>query len=153
MLMVFTLIICFFVPKYVIIFKNNELKVLTYNNREKTNQFVESLNIPCTINKAKNVKLRAREDKISYLKKINKIKEHIKKGDIYEMNYCQEFYSESANFSPQSMFLEINKSMQTPFTCFLRVQSKHVLSFSPERYLKKRKSYFISTNQRNNIKR
>ena len=45
----------FFVPKYVIIFKNNELKVLTYNNREKTNQFVESLNIPCTISKAKNV--------------------------------------------------------------------------------------------------
>ncbi len=134
----------FFVPKYVIIFKNNELKVLTYNNREKTNQFVESLNIPCTINKTKNVKLRAREDKISYLKKINKIKEHIKKGDIYEMNYCQEFYSESANFSPQSMFLEINKSMQTPFTCFLRVQSKHVLSFSPERYLRKKGNHILS---------
>ena len=60
------------------------------------------------------------------------------------MNYCQEFYSESANFSPQSMFLEINKSMQTPFTCFLRVRSKHVLSFSPERYLKKKGNHILS---------
>ena len=43
-----------------------------------------------------------------YLEKINKIKSHIQNGDIYEMNYCQEFYSFGKDIDPRSVFLNLN---------------------------------------------
>ena len=41
------------------------------------------------------VKVQQRISKANYLKKVEKMLNHIHRGDIYEANFCMEFYAES----------------------------------------------------------
>ena len=43
-----------------------------------------------------------RVSKAQYLKRVNQIQNPILEGDIYELNYCQEFYTENVVIDPLS---------------------------------------------------
>ena len=85
-----------------------------------------------------------KDNKSTYLNKIEKIKEHIQRGDIYEMNYCQEFYAKEADVLAEDVFLRLNRRMKTPFSSFLKLKDKYVLSSSPERFLRKKGNQVLS---------
>jgi para-aminobenzoate synthetase component 1 len=57
---------------------------------------------------------------------------HIQQGDLYEANFCMEFYAENAIIDPLDKFLKLNEISQPPFAVFLK-QSPILLSASPER--------------------
>ena len=61
---------------------------------------------------------------------------HIHRGDIYEANFCQEFYAH-AEINSLETYFKLNKISQPPFATFLKTGDKYLLSSSPERYLKK----------------
>lgn len=82
--------------------------------------------------------------KEAYLNQVKKIKTHIQLGDIYEMNYCQEFYSSEATIDPGNIYLELNKLSPMPFSVFSKFNSHYIISASPERYLAKRGNKIIS---------
>src|SRR5699024_5522570 len=42
------------------------------------------------------LEITARISKENYLKKIAEILKHLHRGDIYEVNFCQEFFAENA---------------------------------------------------------
>ena len=86
------------------------------------------------------ISFKARESKKSYLQKIDKIKRHIKRGDIYEINYCQEFFNNNVLISPQNIFYQLNKLTKSPFASFIKNDKTSVMGFSPERYLSKNNS-------------
>ena len=134
----------FFTPEYVLLLNNDILEIQTYHSKEKCDKFVESFNYSDLPDSTLEVEFSMRDDKESYLKKLESIKEHIQRGDIYELNYCQEFFSSESNIIAESIFLELNKRMQTPFSSFLKLKDKYVLSASPERFLKKRGSHILS---------
>ena len=134
----------FFIPEYVILLNNDILEIQTYHSKDLSDKFVKSFNFSAPVGCYSEIKIRRRDDKKSYLKKIKSIKQHIQAGDIYEVNYCQEFYSIESNFIPEFAFLELNKGMQTPFSSFLKVKEKYVLSASPERFLRKEGSNILS---------
>ncbi|CAM3379708.1 aminodeoxychorismate synthase component I [Aequorivita lipolytica] len=92
--------------------------------------------------KAVNISLRT--SKNSYIQKVNEVLEHVKRGDIYEVNICQEFYSETALINPLEVFLQLNKISKPPFSVFLKLNDLFALSASPERYLKKNGKTLIS---------
>jgi len=134
----------FFVPQYVLLLNNGVLEVQTYHSKDICNQFVyafDSSDLPRYNNK---VHLTREGNKKSYLQNIEKIKQHIQQGDIYEMNYCQEFYAIDARIVAESVFLELNDKMRTPFSSFLRIKDKYVLSASPERFLRKKSTHILS---------
>jgi para-aminobenzoate synthetase component 1 len=70
--------------------------------------------------------------------------EYIHKGDIYEANFCQEFYLENTVIDPEKTFIHLNDISKTPFTTFLKFDNHYLLSASPERYIKKTGSKIIS---------
>ncbi len=143
----------FFVPEYVLLLNNNKLEIRTYHSKEKCDEFVDAFNFSETSRSMKKVPLRSREDKNSYLEKIEQIKSHIQKGDIYELNYCQEFYASGVKIVPESIFLELNKSMESPFASFLKLKDKYILSGSPERFLRKTRTKILSQPIKGTIKR
>ncbi|MDA0889893.1 MAG: anthranilate synthase component I family protein [Bacteroidetes bacterium] len=134
----------FFVPEYVILLNNDKLEIQTYHSIESCNEFVKAFNFSDFTNYKPQVNFSRREDKKSYLNKIEKIKNHIQIGDIYEMNYCQEFYASDVKIDAESVFLELNKRMQTPFSSFLKLKNQYILSASPERFLRKKGTYILS---------
>ena len=88
------------------------------------------------------IKLRIHKDK--YLTKVNVMLDHIHRGDIYEANFCQEFYAENAHIHPLETYIKLNNISKPPFANFVKLGDKYVLSASPERYLKKKGNKIIS---------
>ena len=137
--------LCFFIPKYVFILKENSLIIEALASESETNTMfnkILSQNIGKT--NAPKIKLKSRESKKEYLKKIKTIKSYIQRGDIYEMNYCQEFFAENIKCIPQNIFIKLNSISQSPFSCFLNIDDLNVMCASPERYLFKKDNKIIS---------
>ena len=135
----------FFIPKYLFFLKGNHLLIEGYDSKDNLNKLYEKIT-KIAFNDAKKVKyeLVQRESKDLYLKKINSIKKHIKKGDIYEMNYCQEFYLENTDCIPQDIYFHLDSLAESPFSCFLNSGNINIMCASPERYLKKIGSSIVS---------
>jgi para-aminobenzoate synthetase component I len=85
--------------------------------------------------KTSNVQPKARITKQGYIEKINKIKEHIQYGDVYELTFCQEFFAEDAIINPAEVYEKLNKISPAPFSCYYRSGQHHLMSSSPERFL------------------
>lgn len=88
--------------------------------------------------------IEARVSKAEYLKKVSEMLEHIHRGDIYEANFCQEFYAENREIDPAKVFQNLNEISVPPFATFLKLENHYLLSASPERYIKKEGSRVIS---------
>ena len=90
------------------------------------------------------MKIKLRIHKDDYFQKLNAILNHIHRGDIYEANFCQEFYSENSTINPIEVYQNLNEISKPPFATFLKLNDKYLLSASPERYLKKEGETVIS---------
>jgi para-aminobenzoate synthetase component 1 len=83
------------------------------------------------------VKVKQRISKELYLEKVTKMLEHIHAGDMYEANFCMEFYAENAVINPLEKFQKLNQISKAPFSVFFKNNKHFLLCASPERYLKK----------------
>ncbi|MFV0571815.1 MAG: anthranilate synthase component I family protein [Xanthomarina gelatinilytica] len=88
--------------------------------------------------------IKPRISKTDYLSKVNTMLEHIYRGDIYEANFCQEFYIENTQINPLETYRKLNSISKPPFATFIKLNDKYLLSASPERYLKKTGNKIIS---------
>jgi len=91
-----------------------------------------------------NIKIKLRIHKDEYHQKVTEILEHIKRGDIYEANFCQEFYAENSTINPLEVYNHLNEISTPPFATFLKIEHQYALSASPERYIKKEGTKIIS---------
>lgn len=81
--------------------------------------------------------VKARISKETYLQQVAKLQEHIQRGDIYEVNFCQEFYVEGAVLHSLATFEKLNAISEPPFAAYYRLGKKHLMCASPERFVKK----------------
>lgn len=90
------------------------------------------------------IKIRLRTTKDSYFRKVNKMLQHIERGDIYEANFCQEFFSEQVQLNPLKTFFHLNEISKPPFATYLKLQHWYAFSASPERYIKREGASVVS---------
>ncbi len=90
------------------------------------------------------IKIRLRIYKDQYFRQVNEMLKRIHRGDIYEANFCQEFFAENTSIDPERTYKKLNTISKTPFAAYLRMQDKYLLSASPERYLKKTGDKLVS---------
>jgi len=88
--------------------------------------------------------LQPRISKDEYIQTIESIRQHIIEGDIYEMNFCQEFYAEKICLDPFETFQRLSSLTKAPFTTFYKRKDQYLLCASPERFLKKEGNRLIS---------
>jgi|TARA_B110000240_G_C13510279_1_gene458934 para-aminobenzoate synthetase component 1 len=91
-----------------------------------------------------DIKIKLRIHKDEYHAKVNTVLDHIKRGDIYEANFCQEFYAENAKINALKVYTHLNEISVPPFATFFKMEHQYVLSASPERYIKKEGNRIIS---------
>jgi len=138
----------FFQPKKLFLFSGNEVEIeylycveSEMESDLKEIQKSKSLKIK---EANQSVKIKLRIHKEDYFERVNKILHHIHRGNIYEANFCQEFYAENTTINPLETYFKLNALSKPPFATFLKCNDKYLLSASPERYLKKRGNTIIS---------
>ena len=136
-------LLSFFVPRYVLILNGNSLQIKTYEDRQNCTKFLSDKFIVSDKSKG-SLDIKQRDSKDVYIKKIEEIKTHIQRGDIYEMNYCQEFFADNAVINPSLVFNHLNKISNSPFASFLKLNHIYLMCSSPERFIKKIDNKIIS---------
>ncbi|NAS30052.1 aminodeoxychorismate synthase component I [Flavobacteriaceae bacterium R38] len=132
----------FFQPKKIIILKNDEIE-FHYLNMVDDELEPDFISIKEEFIPKKRdldhepVRIKLRIHKDEYYAKVNRMLAHIQRGDIYEANFCQEFYAEHTLIDPLETYLKLNELSMAPFATFFRIGEKYLLSASPERYLRK----------------
>jgi len=137
----------FFRPQFVVEIKNKTVLVwhTDIDNNNSVTMLLEKIKNIKVINKSfKSVSITSRFNKEKYINSVNHIKRHIQSGDIYEMNFCQEFFSENVEINPATLYIKLCDISPAPFSCFYKVGDKFLCSASPERFLKKNGSKIIS---------
>lgn len=139
----------FFQPKKLFFLKNNilEIKYLTQvkDDIESDLSLIKTIDLNKSIKEVEhNVKIKKQISKKQYLKQLNTILKHINRGNIYEVNFCQEFYSENATINSLEVYNHLNSISNAPFASFLKLEDKFIISASPERFVKKQGNKIIS---------
>ncbi len=137
----------FFQPKKLFILKENQLEIqyLLLCDDEAEDDFEEIVqNENESFVTLSRVEVQQRISKDLYVEKVAKMLDHIHKGDMYEANFCMEFFAENAVINPLEKFQKLNTISQAPFSVFFKNHKQYLLSASPERYLKKTGEILIS---------
>ncbi|HEX3024362.1 MAG TPA: anthranilate synthase component I family protein [Chitinophagaceae bacterium] len=103
--------------------------------------------------RSSNIDPRPRISRQKYLQIIQQLKQHILRGDCYEINFCQEFFAEETIIDPLNIYHQLTKISPAPFACFYKLNDKYLLCASPERYIRKIKNNIISQPIKGTFKR
>ncbi len=138
----------FFVPELVFEFTKSQVKLHSYITSQlaanKIIDRIENCPIPVDANMPVGAPLIARDSKKAYLEKVQQFLNHIQRGDIYEANFCTQFYAQDSLLNSLLAFKDLNEISEPPFAVYSRLGPFHVMSASPERYLKKQGKKLIS---------
>lgn len=136
----------FFQPKKLFLIKGNLLEVqyLRMYDDEIEVDFEEILFLTSNFQLPTSINIQQRISKENYLSKVSKMLEHIHRGDIYEANFCMEFYAENAQIEPLEIYQKLNAISEPPFAVYFKNNFQYLLSASPERYLRKEGTKVIS---------
>ena len=102
----------FFQPKKIFLLKDNRLEIQYLNmcDDEIEADFKDIFNQSKSKNIKSKVTIEQRISKENYLKKTEKMLAHIHRGDIYEANFCMEFYANNAIIEPSEIYQKLNNS-------------------------------------------
>ncbi len=125
-------------------FKANGFVILPYLNPQKekinplyfeiTSSYDHSLTYKTS---SAFLQLHPRLSKTDYLKKIKELKQEIQLGNIYEINFCMEFFAEQVSIDPLEVFCKLQEIARAPYAALVKLKDEYILSVSPELFLKK----------------
>lgn len=100
------------------------------------------------------IKFKAKITKESYLERVSQIKREIQLGNVYELNFCQEFFAENyINLDSFSLLFRLFELTKAPFSCYVNNGEQELFCGSPERFLLKEGNKLISQPIKGTIKR
>jgi para-aminobenzoate synthetase component 1 len=138
----------FFQPEIIFFLRGNKLEVsyLDTTVDARVDKILEEiLNTETDVEVKENrLHVQNRIPKNIYISNVNNIKNHIRRGDIYEANFCQEFYSDNAIIDPVVKYFMLNDISTPPFASFYKLEKHFLISASPERFIKKIEDKIIS---------
>lgn len=120
-----------FEPEFLVSYSNEELTVLIGELPDLSTEAV-------LINKPSFGKAIPLTNQQDYQTKVESIRDYIKQGEVYELNYCIGFRTKVQDFeSPLDFWHFQSERNPMPFAAFVKCKHLNILSHSPERFLKR----------------
>jgi len=149
-----------FIPQMVLVFEENSVKIESNIFDDlQTNKIIDEIensDFDETFDNyqvSENLALKSSTTDEEYLNKFEFLKEHIAKGDIYEINYCREYYVEKFNENPYYLYQQLSEISPMPFAAMFKNESQFLLSASPERFFKKTQNKIVCQPIKGTIRR
>lgn len=141
----------FFEPQIVISFTKFEIEIKCENPEGVLKSILAQENSEV---KVPTINYAHRTTKEEYYQNFQKIKQHLVEGDIYELNYCINFYNDNCpKFSPTTAFLNLNRDNAAPFSALYKSENTYIISSSPERFLQRTTQKVTSQPMKGTVKR
>ena len=134
----------FFEPEILLKLQEGQLTVFANGDEDEVFAAImasEETNEPTVDEKLLIQKILSKEQ---YINLINKLLGHIKRGDCYEINFCQPFMAEATHIDALSVYKRLITQSPVPFAALYKLSDKYCICASPERYLKKTGQQLIS---------
>ncbi|NRA10516.1 MAG: anthranilate synthase component I family protein [Crocinitomicaceae bacterium] len=135
------------IPETVVKIENEKIKNYLFGKPSSDNEaFVSEFFSNSNMGRSSlDVEFKARLTKEDYLKQVTNLKNEIQLGNIYEVNFCQEFYAENVELENSvATYFKLNELTQAPFSCYSSLGNFDIFSGSPERYIKREGTKIIS---------
>ncbi len=134
----------FFEPEIIIKLSVGKIEVLkSIKSEREILAEIEAIEIPYS------KKITALTNKFTinrkqYIKTVEKLKEHIKRGDCYEVNFCQKFSAENTLLNPIEVYNKLTELSPAPLGALYKFNDNYCICASPERFLQKKGLQIIS---------
>ena len=125
----------FFSPEFVIQLEKDQLTIESYGKKSASELFDIT---PTKKSISTTISIQARTTKEAYIKNVTQLLSHIQKGDIYEINYCIEFFAIDVSIDPGELFLKLNSLTEAPFSALYKNDNNWLICGSPERFIEKK---------------
>ena len=80
-------------------------------------------------------RFEAAQTREAYLQKLERIQEYIQAGDVYQVNYAQQFCAPYTG-DPIEAYIALHRASPSPCSAYLDTGDRQILSLSPERFLR-----------------
>jgi para-aminobenzoate synthetase component 1 len=136
----------FFVPEIVLQCSTDSLHIFAETEEVAKQSYKEICETPLAKNatQTRSITYLPCMTSDAYVEVVNTLKQHIKRGDCYEINFCQEFFANGVVIDPVELYDRLSKLSPNPFSCYYKVGGSHLACASPERYIMKQGSQIIS---------
>ena len=138
-------------PLWVIDFEPDCVRIQGADAHQLVRSIRDFVHTPTPVGEASLVQSRVTPDE--YTTNVRHIQDYILAGDVYELNYCIEFFLENARLNPLATYQSLNERSPMPFSSFLKVGSRYVMGASPERFLRKHGCKILSQPIKGTIRR
>ncbi len=132
----------FYEPEIVIKLTNQHIEIIATNPVAVWEQ-INNIIIPAE-EKSVPVVLQSRLTQAEYITKIEQLLAHIKRGDCYEINFCQEFFANDTIIHPLQVYRRLSMVSPNPFSALYKHKQQWLLCASPERFLQKKGNTLLS---------
>jgi len=127
----------FFVPEIIVQLTSTEIRIGAKEDHASIYHELCSTPVAEMIAPGQHVNIRHRLSKQEYIAVVEALRQHILRGDCYEINFCQELYAENSVIDPVYTWQALAAASPNPFAAFYKLHDRYLLCASPERYLKK----------------
>lgn len=139
-----TPLITFFVPKHVISVQDEKINILSsiLSDDEVLNEIANSKAFP------KHPYIEGHGGfaitKDTYIRDVKQLIQHIQRGDIYEINYCQPYHIQGIDLDPYLFYDKMRNVSKPPFGALYRIGQQFLCCASPERFVARRNTKLIT---------
>lgn len=131
----------FFEPEVLIKFDDQQMEIEAADPDLVWRQINET--VQEVVEPASAVQINQRFTREEYVDTVKRLKNHILRGDCYEINFCQEFYVQM-KLEPVQVYNKLASLSPNPFSAFYRINDQWLICASPERFLRRKGNELIS---------
>lgn len=107
-----------------------------------------------TVGKLPKITFEAQIAKEKYIQSVQEIKQEIQVGNVYELNFCQQYFAKDIPyFDSLTLFSTLKELTKAPFSAYLNLENHEVFCASPERFIQKTDKKLLSQPIKGTIQR
>jgi para-aminobenzoate synthetase component I len=95
-------------------------------------------------NDSVQIKLNPAITRDEYISAVQRLLHHIQRGDIYEVNFCQQFNAKAEWLNVAQTYRQLIELTDAPFGVLYKCKDSWLICGSPERYLRRKADVLIS---------
>jgi para-aminobenzoate synthetase component I len=137
---------------FIVIDHVNKLTYIYTDKNEVIEAIKEGQGKEYAISEIEGINLKSKFTREEFENRVERVREYIRKGDVYQVNITQQFYG-LGKINPYEVYARVRRANYGPYNAFLDINGSYILSTSPEQFLRRRGEYITTRPIKGTVKR